>query len=167
LIALCGCPKKVETGTSGEPAPQAVVVLGAAIAPGQWHEAEGDLSVLVPEGWSGREGPPGGVEVFGLTHDGTGTLLRVRAWESGHPLPVLKAGCVVVVDDPGAHRAVPALPHAATASCTADEGGHSFTQIWYADSNGRSIQVEVTYPPTTAISGRIAVDPLLRGLTRR
>lgn len=127
------------------------------VGPGDW-EGEG-LSLFVPPGWSGVEGPR--PLLLAIVNRTTAVSLSVYAFDEplGAPRVVEGEECGFV--DSQRFRSVPALGHSQTATCIGDE---ITRQVWWAVRGEREIHVEATYPRGRAVRGRQDVAPMLDGL---
>lgn len=162
VSALAGCPRSKAPAVPDVPAPEPDETLeGPAVvrvAPGRW--SGGGMSVFVPPGWTGVEGPaPRLMEVH---NEATGVSFAL--WSHADPMDAPRhvpgQDCDFV--DRSAHRAVPALGTTHTATCS-DDG--VTRQIWWAVVEHREVHVEVTTPRGRAIRGRQDTAPLLEDLT--
>jgi len=168
LPLLLGCPHKAAPDDS----PPLVIVVpvspppvGQSIGPGEWTDPAGMLGLVIPEGWTGIEGPPAGSLVLTLDHPATG--VQVQLWEfagSGQLGPRPRPNCEWMFNDEGRHRLVPALMPAVTATCLSDEPRGPVVQGWYGRVRGREVHVEVVYPAGRVVEGRAVVEPVLGAL---
>lgn len=171
LLVLCGCPRK-EPPPPGPPltlprdtdeAPDP----GGAIGPGEWSEPRG-LHMEIPDGWAGRNGPPGSSLLLSIRHDVSGVQVELWAFAwSGELAPRPRPGCEWTFVDSASHRAVPALTPAVTATCMPEDPLDPVVQGWFGRIRDREVHVEVLYPLGRAVEGRQLVEPLLASLSSR
>ena len=165
LALLLGCPKAPapawEEGEGGGEGGPRGPVREPVEGPIPWRGA--GLCLTVPAGWSGTSGPA--PQLLDLTHQGTGSKLRLQAWPWGTPMPQERAGFELVFAPTIAnYRTVPLLAPARTYTL-ADAAGE-LVQGWIGTVDGRLVVVEHQAPFGRTTEGRDAMTTLLASLRR-
>jgi len=164
LLALwLGCPKPtppVQLDADSDRGPRAP--LREAIAgPDTWQGA--GLCMAIRDGWAGTAGPA--PQLLELTHDATGSVVRLQAWPWGTPMPKERAGFTVAFEPVlTRYRTVPLLTPARTYTLSSDDG--SLIQGWIGDVDGRLVVAEHQAPFGRTTAGRDAMEGLLGSLRR-
>ncbi|MCB9678391.1 MAG: hypothetical protein H6737_25030 [Alphaproteobacteria bacterium] len=140
----------VEDGSLSDPG-------STPVGPGRW--VGGGLSLFVPPGWSGLQGPP--PRLLRIEHEVTGVGLELLVFPEplDAPRPVEGEECGFV--DTQRFRAVPVLGTSHTATCTGDDRTR---QVWWGPWEGRELHVEAQYPPGRMIQGRQTLAPMLESI---
>jgi len=76
-----------------------------------------------------------------------------------------RAGYEVSFVDEGAHRRIPALGHASTATFVSEEPKGPTLQVWWGTTGSGPVRVEVRYPSGAVVAGRQESGALLERLT--
>lgn len=165
---LVGCPREAPGDL---PEPAAIVVpppsLGEPIDYAVWMDPSG-LQVTIPDGWTGRTGPPGSSLLATFTHTATQIVVELWSYEaSGDLEPRPRPACTWDFTDTANHRLIPVLAPARTGTCFPEDPEAAVVQGWYGHVADREVHVEVAWPPGTMIEGRAALEPFLRGITAR
>jgi len=162
-LLLLGCGKKPSSvGLEGaiersERGPVRDVVVG----PTSWQGVGLCLAIL--EGWGGTGGPA--PQLLELTHDDTGTVMRLQVWPWGTPMPSERPGFLVVfAPELARYRTVPLLTPARTYTLSAPNG--ALVQGWIGTFDGRLVVVEQEAPFGRTTAGRDATEALLGSLRR-
>ena len=171
---LLGCAKEAparSTVTLTMPTRASVPVAepGPQVGAGQWRDPATGLGLLVPSGWSGRQGPSGATLRLRVEQEGSGVSVEVWAFErSGPPTPRPRPGCERVFRDAlGLHEGIPSLGAATIATCLPSSADGPLIQGWYGALDRHEVHVEAGFPPGTAFSARDDVEALVATLTWR
>ncbi len=168
FVGLAGCPKRtVDEAGSGlaldRPVVREVEPMRSTVpSPGTWSGA--GLVVDVPAGWIGREGRGSGL-VLSLGRS-DGVALEVWSFDPAEnvPFPRPREGCEPLFTDKSTYRSLPGLPVSATSSCVPDAAAGVVVDGWYAEVNGRQLQIDLLLPSDRVIEGRDAVAPILASI---
>ena len=164
LLLLLGCPGKHKQPTGVDGVERAITEVrprgeGRTVAgPMRWTDREG-LCLDVPVGWSG-------------VTEGEGALLELTSIDSGVEVRLIPGGPLdsrpgyeATFVDHGAHRRIPALGHASTATFVSDDPKGPTLQVWWGTTESGPVRVEVRYPYGSVVAGRNESGALLERLT--
>ncbi len=165
---LLACPKpdlRVDSPTEVIGEPKGVETF-RTIDPSKTWEGAG-LTLSVPSGWVGWEGPPEGSLLLTLSDPVTKVQFEIWSFApSGTPGPRPRKGCEPIFRDRSDYRSVPALSSVTTATCTGPAAAAITVQGWYALHQGREIHLEAIYPSGQLFAGQKVIGELLRSLRR-
>ncbi|MFT5684407.1 MAG: hypothetical protein ACI8RZ_005348 [Myxococcota bacterium] len=159
ILLLLACPPKTPDVVIAEPTQDVTEPGAGRIEDGRFVDAQYDLSIAVPTGWSADIWPGSGPLRVSITHTETGARVEAWAFEQRLVQPAPRGSCAWSFIDTGAYREV--LRPRMVASCTPADPSEARISAYILDRGAISWQLELHVPAEHLSAGRRACEALL------